>query len=78
MAELREASAKIDEYEQVLGKLMERNNELEAEVKQAREERDMANRQVELSDRRRAVKIKDLEEQVAEQKVSFVVDSFQY
>jgi hypothetical protein len=55
---------------------MERNNELEAEAKQAREERDMANRQVELSDRRRAVKIKDLEEQVAEQKVSFVVDKF--
>lgn len=77
MAELREASAKIDEYEQVLGKLMERNNELEAEAKHAREERDMANRQVELSERRRAVKIKDLEEQVAEQKVSSVDDSFQ-
>lgn len=56
---------------------MERNNELEAEAKHAREERDMANRQVELSERRRAVKIKDLEEQVAEQKVSSVDDSFQ-
>jgi chromosome segregation ATPase len=69
MAELRETASKIDEYEQVLGKLMERNGELETEAKSAREERDMANRQVELSDRRRAVKVKDLEEQIAEQKV---------
>lgn len=70
MEELRQTSSKIEEYEQVLGKLMERNAELETEAKKARDERDMANRQVELSDRRRAVKVKDLQEQVAEQKVS--------
>lgn len=73
MEELRQSSSKIEEYEQVLGKLMERNAELEAEAKEARNERDMANRQVELSDRRRAVKVKDLQEQVAEQKVSITV-----
>lgn len=70
MEELRQSSSKIEEYEQVLGKLMERNAELETEAKEARDERDMANRQVELFDRRRAVKVKDLQEQVAEQKVS--------
>lgn len=70
LEDLRQSSAKIDEYEQVLGKLMERNAELEAEAKEAREEKDMANRQIELSDRRRAVKVKDLQDQVAEQKVS--------
>lgn len=73
MEELRQSSSKIEEYEQVLGKLMERNAELEAEAKEARDERDMANRQVELSDRRRNVKVKDLQEQVAEQKVSHVL-----
>lgn len=71
--DLRQSSSKIDEYEQVLGKLMERNAELEAEVKEARDDKDMANRQVELSDRRRAVKVKDLQDQVAEQKVSVSV-----
>ena len=71
--ELHESSAKIQEYEQVLGKLMERNAELEAEAKEARDERDMANRQIELSDRRKAVKVKDLQEQVAEQKVCFMI-----
>ena len=70
LEDLRQSSAKIDEYEQVLGKLMERNAELEAEAKEAREEKDMANRQIELSDRRRTVKVKDLQDQVAEQKVS--------
>ena len=33
LSELRETSGRIDEYEQVLGKLMERNEELEGEVK---------------------------------------------
>jgi len=69
LEDLRQSSAKIDEYEQVLGKLMERNAELEAEAKEAREEKDMANRQIELSDRRRTVKVKDLQDQVAEQKL---------
>ena len=73
LEDLRQSSSKIDEYEQVLGKLMERNAELEAEVKEARDDKDMANRQVELSDRRRAVKVKDLQDQVAEQKVSVSV-----
>ena len=76
LEDLRQSSSKIDEYEQVLGKLMERNAELEAEVKEARDDKDMANRQVELSDRRRAVKVKDLQDQVAEQKVSVSVSNF--
>lgn len=69
LEELRESSTKIEEYEQVLGKLMERNQELEEEAKQAKEERDMANRQVDLADRRKAIKVKDLEETIAEQKL---------
>lgn len=76
LEDLRQSSSKIDEYEQVLGKLMERNAELEAEVKEARDDKDMANRQVELSDRRRAVKVNDLQDQVAEQKVSVSVSNF--
>ena len=76
LLELRDSCSKIDEYEQVLGKLMERNEELETEVKGAKDEVkvakdevDMANRQVELLDRRRAAKIKDLEEKIEEQRV---------
>ncbi|KAL3808158.1 LOW QUALITY PROTEIN: hypothetical protein ACHAXA_003556 [Cyclostephanos tholiformis] len=76
LAELRDSCSKIDEYEQVLGKLMERNEELETEVKEAKDqvkgatdEIDMANRQVELIDRRRAAKIKHLEEKIEEQRV---------
>ena len=76
LAELRDSCSKIDEYEQVLGKLIERNEELETEVKVAKDqvkgatdEIDMANRQVELIDRRRAAKIKDLEEMIEEQRV---------
>lgn len=76
LAELRDSCSKIDEYEQVLGKLMERNEELETEVKEAKDEVkgatdeiDMANRQVELLDRRRAAKVKELEEKIEEQRV---------
>lgn len=60
----------INEYETVLGKLMERNAELEQEVKKAIDERDMANRQVELSDRRRTLRVKELEEKIEEQKLT--------
>lgn len=74
--ELRDYSTKIDEYERVLGKLMERNDELEEdvlvaknEVKLTRDELDMTNRQVELLDRRRAVKVKDFEEKIEEQRI---------
>lgn len=69
LAELRDSCSKIDEYEQVLGKLMERNEELETQVKGAEDEVEMANRQVELLDRRRAAKVKDLEEKVEEQRL---------
>ena len=69
MVELRDSCSKIDEYEQVLGKLMERNEELEQEVKSAKDEVDTAHRQLELADRRRAVKVKDLEDKVEEQRV---------
>jgi hypothetical protein len=76
VAELRDSCSKIDEYEQVLGKLMERNEELEGEVKEtkdqvksATDEIEMANRQAELLDRRRAAKVKDLEEKIEEQRV---------
>ena len=76
LLELRDSCSKIDEYEQVLGKLMERNEELETEVKGAKDEVkvakdevDMANRQVELLDRRRAARMKDLEEKIEEQRV---------
>ena len=74
--ELRDYSTKIDEYEQVLGKLMEHNDELEEEVlvaknevKLIRDELDMTNRQVEILDRRRAVKVKDFEEKIEEQRI---------
>lgn len=74
--ELRDFSTKIDEYEQILGKLMERNEELEdvvigakEEVKGTRDELEMSNRQAELLDRRRAVKVKDLEVKIEEQRV---------
>lgn len=74
--ELRDYSTKIDEYEQVLGKLMERNDELEEEVLVAknevnliRDELDMINRQVVLLERRRAVKVKDFEEKIEEQRI---------
>ena len=69
LAELRDSCSKIDEYEQVLGKLMERNEELEHEAKVAKDEVDMAHRQVGLSDRRRAVKVKDLEDKIEEQRI---------
>ena len=69
LAELRDSCSKIDEYEQVLGKLMERNEELEEEAKNFTDELEMAQRQVELSDRRRTVKVKDLEEKIEEQRV---------
>ena len=69
LTESRKMEAKIDEYEAVLGKLMERNEELEREAKAAKDEMDMAHRQVELADRRRSVKVKDLEGKIEEQRV---------
>lgn len=69
LVEARDSCSKIDEYEQVLGKLMERNEELEADAKNATDEVDQAHRQVELLDRRRTVKVKDLEDKVEEQRI---------
>ena len=68
LTELRNSCAKIDEYEQVLRKLMERKEELEMEAKGAKDGLDFAERQVELADRRRTVKVKDLEEKIEEQR----------
>lgn len=68
--ELRESSSKIDEYEQVLGKLMERNEELEGLAKTAKDELEMAQRQEQVSDRRRTVKMKDLEDMIEEQRIT--------
>lgn len=48
---------------------MERNEELETQVMGAVEEVQLANRQVELLDRRRATKVKDLEEKIEEQRL---------
>jgi hypothetical protein len=70
LIEMRESSSKIDEYEQVLGKLMERNEELEGLAKSAKDELEMAHRQEQVSDRRRAVKMKDLEEMIEEQRIT--------
>lgn len=70
LMELRDSSSKIDEYEQVLGKLMERNEELEGLAKSAKDELEMAQRQEQLSDRRRVVKMKDLEEMIEEQRIT--------
>lgn len=56
LEEARAAEAQIDEYESVLGKLMERNEELEGEARAAREGADAARRQSELGDRRRAAR----------------------
>ncbi len=70
LTELRDSSSKIDEYEQVLGKLMERNEELEGLVKSAKDELEMAQRQEQVSDRRRAIKMKDLEEMIEEQRIT--------
>mmetsp|Transcript_22913 Transcript_22913/g.43272 ORF Transcript_22913/g.43272 Transcript_22913/m.43272 type:complete len:813 (-) Transcript_22913:393-2831(-) len=69
LEELKQTEAKIDEYEAVLGKLMERNEELERELKAAKDDTDMAHRSAELADRRRALKTKDLEEKIEEQRV---------
>lgn len=70
ISELRDSSSKIDEYEQVLGKLMERNEELEGLAKSAKDELEMVQRQEQLSDRRRAVKMKELEEMIEEQRIT--------
>ena len=69
LVELRDSCSKIEEYEQVLGKLMERNEELETQVKELTDEVEMSNRQVELLDHRRAAKVNDLEEKIEEQRL---------
>ncbi len=70
LTELRDSSSKIDEYEQVLGKLMERNEELERLAKSTKDELEMAQRQEQVSERRRAGKMKDLEEMIEEQRIT--------
>ena len=69
LEEAKKTEGRIDEYEAVLGKLMERNEELEGEARAARNEVDTARRQSEMADRRRAVKVKDLEEKIEEQRI---------
>jgi len=69
LVELRDSNSKIEEYEQVLGKLMERNEELEEEAQTVVEEKEMISRQVELEEKRKALKVKELEQKIEEQKV---------
>ena len=69
LVELRDSNSKIEEYELVLGKLMERNEELEEEAQTVVEEKEMMDRQVELEEKRKALKVKELEQKIAEQQV---------
>ncbi|KAL7491427.1 hypothetical protein ACHAWT_000835 [Skeletonema menzelii] len=69
LVELRDSNSKIEEYEQVLGKLMERNEELEEEAHTVMGEKEMMDRQVELETKRYALKVKELEEKIEEQQV---------
>jgi hypothetical protein len=62
LVELRDSNSMIEEYEQVLGKLMERNEELEVEAQTVVEEKEMLSRQS-------ALKVKELERKIEEQKV---------
>lgn len=67
LVELRDSNSKIEEYEQVLGKLMERNEELEEEAQNVVGEKEMMDRRIELEEKRNALKVRELEQKIEEQ-----------
>ncbi len=67
LVELRDSNSKIEEYEQVLGKLMERNEELEEEAQTVVGEKEMMDRRIELEEKRNALRVRELEQKIEEQ-----------